>query len=91
MLKYIWKKSKNHASHTDIKWTCVKDFIECINQRRNKVDIATAQTRNQKTTNLYGVKECWNDSANGSKTSFFYGSRQKSTESLLVRTDFACL
>lgn len=45
---YLKKKSKNHASHTHIKWTCVKDFIECINQWRNKVDIATAQIRNQK-------------------------------------------
>lgn len=85
------KKGKNHASHTDIKWKCVKDCIECINQWRNKVDIVTSSKEKSKTTNLYRVKEYWNESANGSKTSFFHSGREKSTEPLLVRIDFACL
>lgn len=39
-----------------------------------------------KITNLYGVKNA-EMNLQMAKTSFFHGGRQKSTESLLVRTD----
>lgn len=71
MLRHLKKKKKrkgkNHAFLTDIKWTCLKDFVGYIYQWRNKIDIVNSSKEKSKITNLYGVKECWNEPANGGK------------------------
>lgn len=47
------------------------------------------QRRSQRTTNLYEIKEYWNEFTNGSKTGFFYRSGWvgKSIQLLPGRTD----
>lgn len=66
-------------------------LFNSLSNEGTRLMLQLVQKRSQKSTNLYGVKEGWNEWANGGETSFFHNGGGKPNEPLQDRIEFTCL